>query len=389
MNPTPATIDPADEYFWAGVRRQYVLNDEFINLENGYFSVQSTPVFEAFKTYNELINRDGALFLRTAYPQRLSAVMHALSTFTGTEAGELVLTRNLTEAMNILIQGYPFRAGDEVVLSSQDYDSVVEAFEMVRQRKGIWLTHIRLPLDPQDDDEIVAAYEQAITPRTRAILVTHMIHLTGQIVPVAKIAQMARRHGVDVLVDAAHSFAQLDYRLPELESDFVAVNLHKWLGAPLGVGLLYIRKERIADIAPLFGGTACAPGDIGKFAHVGTTPPAPILAIEDAIAFHQSIGGSTKEARLRYLKDYWIERVRGFARIEMLTPAASHRACAIGAFHVKGMASKEVVDYLYDRHRIFTVGRDIEGKAGVRVTPHLYTPIADLDCLIGALECFA
>ena len=386
MNPTPADIDPAYENFWAGIRRQYAVSDEFINLENGYFSVQSTPVFEAFQRYNALLNQDASRFLRTEYPQRLAAIMQMLSAFTGAGPGELVLTRNLMEAMNILIQGYPFQAGDEVVISSQDYDSVVETFEMVQQRKGIKLARIHLPLDPQDDEEIVTAYQQAITPRTRVILVTHMIHLSGQIVPVAKIAQMARGHGVDVLVDAAHSFAQLDYRLPELNSDFVAVNLHKWLGAPLGVGLLYIRNERIAEIAPLFGDTACAAGDIRKFAHVGTTPPAPILAIEDAITFHHSIGGGNKEARLRYLKDYWTERVRRLGRIEMLTPSASHRACAIAAFHVEGMGSKEVVDYLYEGYRIFTVGRNIEGKAGVRVTPHLYTSIANLDRLIGALE---
>ena len=382
-------INPADEIYWAGIRQQYAVSEDFINLENGYFSVQSKPVFDAFQRYNLLLNQEASFFLRTKYPQRLAAVMQTLADFTGAAVEELVLTRNLMEAMNILIQGYPFQAGDEVVLSSLDYDAVLETFDMMRQRKALKLTHIRLPLNPQDDEEIVACYERAITPKTRVILVTHMIHITGQIVPVAKIVQMARGYGVDVLVDAAHSFAQIDYRLPELDSDFVAVNLHKWLGAPLGVGLLYIRKERIAEIAPLFGDTTCAADDIRKFSHVGTTPPAPILAIEDAIAFHHSIGGKNKEARLRYLKEYWVERVRGLLRIELLTPEASHRSCAIAAFHVQGMEWKQVVDYLFDEHRIFTVGREIEGKAGIRVTPHLYTSTADLDRLIGALQCIA
>lgn len=382
-------INPADEQYWSGIQRQYAVSQDFINLENGFFSLQSTPVFDAFQRHNLLLNQEAAYFLRTKFPQRLASIMQALADFTGAGVDELVLTRNLMEAMNILIQGYPFRAGDEVVLSTQDYDSVAETFDMVSMRKGLKLERVRLPLHPRDDEEIVALYENAITPRTRVLLVTHMIHLTGQIVPVAKICAMARRHGVDVLVDAAHSFAQIDYRMPDLHADFVAVNLHKWLGAPLGVGLLYIRKERIADIAPLFGDTSHAASDIRKFAHVGTTPPAPILAIEDAIAFHHAIGGRNKEARLRYLKDYWTTRVKGYARIELLTPEAAQRSCAIAAFHVKGMMSEQVVSYLFDEHRIFTVGREIEGQAGIRVTPHLYTTIDDLDRLVEALRHFA
>lgn len=382
-------VDPADETVWAGVREQYAVSDDFINLENGYFSVQAKPVFDAFQRYNALLNREAAYFLRVQYPKRLASVMQALAEFTGAAVEELVLTRNLVEAMNILIQGYPFQAGDEVVLSSQDYDSVVETFEMVRQRKGIALSKIRLPLHPQTDEEIVALYERAITARTRVLLVTHMIHLTGQLVPVAKIARMARAHGVDVFVDAAHSFAQIEYRLPELASDFVAVNLHKWFGAPLGVGLLYVRRERIADIAPLFGDTTCPIDDIRKLAHVGTTPPAPILAIEDALAFHHRIGGRNKEARLRYLKDYWVSRVRDFRAIELLTPEAPDRSCAIASFRIRGMEAQQVVDYLFDQHRIFTVARNIDGEAGVRVTPHLYNTTKELDRLVQALARFA
>lgn len=385
---TPA-IDPADEHFWSGIRAHYAVSSDFINLENGYFSLQATPVFDAFQRYNDMVNREASRFLRTEFPARVADVMQSLSDFTGAPVEELVLTRNLIEAMNILIQGYPFRPGDEAVLSTQDYESVTETFDMVRQRKGIVLKKIALPLDPQDDTDIVALYENAITPNTRVILVTHMIHLTGQIVPVAKIADMARRHGVDVMVDAAHSFAQVDYRMADLNSDFVAVNLHKWLGAPLGVGLLHIRKERIAHIAPLFGDTSHAPDDIRKFTHTGTTPPAPILAIPDAIAFHHSIGGRNKEARLRYLKQYWTDRVRGFGRIEMLTPLDPQRSCAIAAFCVAGMRSQEVVDYLHHEHGIFTVGHAIEGRQGVRVTPHLYTSTADLDRLVTALQRFA
>lgn len=379
------TINASDELYWAGIRNQYTLPNDFINLENGYFSVQSRPVFEAFERYNAMVNRQGAHFLRTQYPARIDAVLDALATFTGARTEELVITRNLVEAMNILIQGYPFAAGDEVIHSSQDYDAVVATLQMTAQRKNLKLTAVRLPLHPQSDDEIVAAYEEAITPQTRVILVTHMIHMTGHLVPVAKIARMARARGVDVLVDAAHSFAQIDYRLPELDSEFVAVNLHKWLGAPLGVGLLYIKKKRIAEIAPLYGVKQYTATDIRKFTQIGTTPPAPILAIPDAIAFHHLVGGRNKEARLRYLKDYWMTRVCALPGIESLTPASAERSCAIGAFRVAGVDAQQVTSYLFDQHHIFTVARDIDGAPGVRVTPHLYTTTAELDQLIGAL----
>lgn len=384
-----AIIDPADESYWSGIRRQYDVSGEFTNLENGYFSIPALPVLDAFQHYNTQINREGPFFMRRRLPDRLADVMRALSDFTGAGEHELVITRNATEAMNILINGYPFQPGDELVFSTQDYDSVIDTVKMAQKRRGIQLVRIRLPLHPKEDDEIVAAYENAITPRTRVLLVTHMIHLTGQIVPLAKVAQMARARGVDVIADAAHSFAHIDYRLRDLQSDFVGLSLHKWLGAPLGVGLLYVRKERIADIAPLFGDATYADDEIRKLAHFNTMPPAAMLAIPDALAFHNRIGSRNKEARLRYLKNYWVDRVRDFRFLEMLTPDAPQRACAIASFHVKGMTSKQVTDYLYDEHRIYTVGIKIEDKAAVRVTPHLFNSIDDLDRLVGALERFA
>ncbi|MES2073926.1 MAG: aminotransferase class V-fold PLP-dependent enzyme [Pseudomonadota bacterium] len=379
-----ADIDPADEAYWATVRDQYEVSDQVINLENGYFGVQARPVFQAFQRYGAMVNQENSYFLRVKYPPLLAGVMRELARFAGVAEEELVITRNLVEAMNILIQGYPFTAGDEVLLNSQDYESVVDTLQMVSLRKGIRLVQLSLPLDASDDD-IVSLYERAITPSTRVILLTHMIHRSGQIMPVAKIAAMARRHGVDVMVDAAHSFAQLQYQMPDLNSDFIAVNLHKWLGAPLGVGLLYIRRQRIAEIAPLYADTHCAAGDIQKLAHFGTLPPAPILAIRDAIAFHESIGSRNKEARLRYLKDYWVSRVRPMPQVQMLVPAAPERSCAIAAFRIAGMPSEQVVEHLLSKHRIFTVVRQIDGLSAVRVTPHLYTTTAQLDLLVAAI----
>jgi selenocysteine lyase/cysteine desulfurase len=382
----PAHIDPADEAYWSGIRDQYVLNDEVINLENGFFGVPSKPVQQALEEYNRLVNREGSFFMRTRYPQRLAAVVKALADFTGASEEELLIVRNPTEGMNILIQGYPFRPDDEVVIGNQDYDSVDETLQMMQQRGRLKLVRIALPFHPKNDEEIVALYENAITPKTRVLLVTHILHRTGQILPVAKIADMAQRRGIDVFVDAAHSFAHLDYRLPQLGCSFIAAHLHKWLGAPMGVGLLYIRKERVRDIAPLFGDTTHADSDIRKLGHFGTTPPAPELAIEDAIAFHNMIGGSNKEARLRYLKDYWTSRVKRLPGIELMVPDDPQRSCAIAAFRVNGKDAQDVAEYLFQAHRIFTVAPIVNGERVVRVTPHLYNTPADLDKLVAALE---
>lgn len=381
----PTTINPADEAFWSGIRANYDASPDFINLENGFFGMPSRPVIEAFEAHNRLVNREASFFMRTKFPQRLAAATDALASFTGVASDELVIVRNPTEGMNILIQGYPFRPDDDVVIGNQDYDSVDETLEMMRRRGRFTVTRVRLPFHPKSDEEIVAAYENAITPKTRVLIVTHLLHRTGQILPVAKIAQMARSHGIDVFVDAAHSFAHIDFQLPELGSSFVVAHLHKWLGAPLGVGLLYISKDRISDIAPLFGDFSCPDSDIRKLAHFGTTPPAAIMAIEDAIAFHKRIGSRNKEARLRYLKEYWVSRVRTLPHIELMIPDAPERSCAIAAFRIAGMEAQQVAATLFDEHRIFTVATVVDGIKVVRVTPHLYNSIADMEKLVAAL----
>lgn len=379
-----------DSPFWAGIAARFQVSPDFINLENGYFGVQAQPVFEAFLQHQTVVNRETSYFLRQRYPALLAQVMQTLAVFCGVGVDELVLTRNLVESMNILLQGYPFAAGDEVLLAAHDYDSVVETLEMVAQRKQLRLIRIAIPAAPEidliSDAQIVDLYERRIGPRTRAILVTHMVHRHGHIMPVARIAAMARKHGVDVLVDAAHSFAQLDYRLPDLGADFVAVNLHKWLGAPLGVALLYIRRQRVAGIAPLYGDISHAPHDIERLAHFGTLPPAPILTIADAIRFHQQIGSARKEARLRYLTQYWMARVRDVPGLKLMTPSDPARSCAIAALTLTGMDAYSVVARLMQQHRIFTVTRELNGQMVVRITPHLYTTTQDLDLLVAALR---
>lgn len=382
-------IAPDDEQYWSTVRGQYTPSPDFINLENGYFGPPALPVREALRRYQDEVDRENSYFLRVRFPQRLQRVMDALAAFTGAGRDELLITRNAMESLNILIQGYPFAAGDEVLLARHDYDSVIDTFAMLAQRKGLQPVTIDVPLDPASDEEIVALYEAAIAPRTRLLLVTHVVHRTGQLMPVAKIAAMARGRGVDVLVDAAHSLAHIDYRVPDLGAPFAAFNLHKWVGAPLGTGLLYIARDRIADIAPLFGDVSHAPGDIARLGHFSAVPPAPILAVEDALRFHASIGTANKEARLRYLAAYWMDRVRGVAGVRLFTPRDPRRHGALASFGIDGMPARTVAERLMDEYRIFTVVRGLGDGECVRVTPHLYTSVEDLDALVAAIRALA
>jgi selenocysteine lyase/cysteine desulfurase len=384
------TRQPDDEAYWSTVRRQYAPSADFINLENGYFGLPAIPVQEAFRRHQEQVDRENAYFLRVRFPERLAQVMQALAAFTGVAADELLVTRNAMESLNILIQGYPFAPGDAVLLARHDYDSVIDTLAMMKARKGLDLVTVEVPLDPDSDQQIVALYEAAITARTRVLLLTHVVHRTGQIMPVAKIAAMARRRGIDVMVDGAHALAHLDYRLPDLDVEFAAFNLHKWVGAPLGTGLLYIARERIADIAPLFGDVGHAPGDMARLGHFSAVPPAPILAVEDALRFHQQIGTRNKEERLRYLSRYWMDQVRDIAGVRLYTPRDPRRYGALAAFGIDGMPASSVAQRLMDEHRIFTVVRGVGQQSAkeecVRVTPALYTAPADLDALVAAIR---
>jgi selenocysteine lyase/cysteine desulfurase len=383
------TFASGDAQFWSGIRMQYALPDDFINLENGFFGMPAIPVAEACARYQATVNREAAYFMRTKFPEELEETVTALAAFAGTDCRELAVTRNTTEAMNILLQGYPFAPGDELICSNHEYTSVLETIDVLQSRQRFRAVRLALPLRLDSDDDIVTRYERAITPKTRAILLTHVLHRTGRIMPVARIARIARERGIDVIVDAAHSFAHLDFRIPDLGADFFAANLHKWLGAPLGSGLVYVKRERVPDMAPLFGCTMFGKDDIRKLTRIGTVPPANIMAIRDAIAFHNAIGSARKEARMRFLQRHWTERVRQdgrFSHIELLVPDAPATACGIASLRVNGMAEETVAKRLFEKHRVYTAVAKVDDDAMVRVVPFTYTSIEDLDRLLEGLQ---
>lgn len=385
MPPTITSVAADDTAFWDAIRAQYAPSPDFINLENGYFGMPANPVRAALRRYQDEVDAESSYFLRQRWPGRLAQVRQALAAFTGVDADELLITRSAVESLNIVLQGYPFAPGDAIVYAHHDYDSALDIVATLAARRGVAPVPVDVPLDAVSDAAIVAAYESAITPRTRVMLLTHIVHRTGQIMPVAALAAMARARGIDVIIDAAHSLAQLDYRVPQLGAQFVVANLHKWVGAPLGTGLLYIARERIADIAPFYADTSHAAGDIDKLGHVGAVPPAPVMAIEDALAFHAQIGAANKEARLRWLARRWMDAVRHVPGVRLYTPADPARHCALGAFGIDGIAAADVARRLMDEHRIFTVVRQLGDVSLVRVTPHVYTRAHDVDALAAAI----
>lgn len=283
-----------------------------------------------------------------------------------------------------MIHGVDLAPGDEAVMCNQDYGSMLEQFRQQARRRGIRCVEIDIPLHPESDEEMVGTYARAITPRTKLLLLSHMVNITGQILPVRKIADMAHARGVGVIVDAAHSFAQIVFTVPDLDGDYLGASLHKWLCTPLGAGILHVKKEKIRSVWPLFGETSVPDDDIRKFERIGTHPAWTVLAISDAIRFHKMVGAERKEARLRYLQQYWTDRVRSIPNVYLNTPAGN-RACAIANVGIKGMTPAALAGALFDRFRIYTVAIDTGPVKGARVTPHLYTTTAELDALVEAL----
>ncbi|MFT5568071.1 MAG: selenocysteine lyase/cysteine desulfurase [Cyclobacteriaceae bacterium] len=375
-----------DESYWYPVQKAYVQSSHFINLESGYFSPQSQEVMEAQLRNIQMINEQPSFYMRRRQFDEKRAVKMKLAQLAGVSPEEIVITRNTTESLNTVILGMKLAPGDEVIMSSQDYGSMLEAFAMRSARYGSRNVIIDLPLIPSSDEDVLDRYEEAITPRTKAIHVTHMINLTGQILPVRKLADLAHKNGLEIIVDAAHSFAHLDYKLPELDCDYYGASLHKWLCAPLGSGILYMKKQNISKLWPLYGDVNMPSDDIAKFEHIGTHPVSTHLTISSAIEFHLAIGAAYKEARLRYLKDYWIDQVKELPNLIVNTPLSKNRSCALANVGVKGMKPSVLASKLYDDFRIFTVAIERDGVQGIRVTPHLYTRLDQLDQLVAALK---
>jgi selenocysteine lyase/cysteine desulfurase len=378
------------EAFWLTIRGKYRLKPDYINLESGYYSMQAQPVLEAFIARVRQINYEASYYLRTKQVPNKAAIRDQLAAMAGCSPAELCITRNTTESLDTVIAGYDWRAGDEAVMCEQDYGHMLAQFRLQARRHGMINKIVSLPVDPKSDDEIVQLYANAVTPRTRLMMVPHMVNITGQILPVKKIVDMAHTKGVDVMVDGAHAFAHIEYKIPDLGCEYYGASLHKWLGCPLGTGILYVRRDKITTLWPIYGDWRMTEdADIMKLNHTGTHPVHTDLAITNAIAFHNAIGTRRKEARLRYLQNYWTRKVRGMPNVVLYTPTDPARSCAIANVGISGMDPTELAKSLLEKDKIWTAGVDNGGVKGVRITPHVFTQPKELDRLVAAITRYA
>lgn len=375
-----------DEAFWARWAREYDRDESFLQLNYGFYHPSLRPVLDVELQVARELNRRGSHFKWADSETLLESARAELAAFAGVAAGEVVITRNASEALNIVIQGVTLAPGDEVVCSDQDYGAMDQAWEQRARGEGIHVRRVALPLDPADDDEIVRLFEAKITPRTRLLHVTHLVHFTGQILPVAKLCALGRRHGLLVLVDAAHSLAHVEFSIRELDCDYLGASLHKWLGAPLGTGVLFVRRDRIAGLRPLFGDTHFPGDDIRRLERFGNRPDSLVAGLREAIRWHQALGTAAKQARLTLLQRRWSEPMRDWPRFQLLTPRSPARHGAIGLFRLAGVKAENLFAYLLHEHRIFTMVMPIHGESALRIVPGLPTGVDDIARLVGALQ---
>lgn len=386
VNRLPFEDSLTDDDFWNWVRESYTVSSTIINLNNGGVSPQPKVVQDAHIRYYQYCNEAPSYFMWRILDQGRESLRMRLADLAGCDAEEIAVNRNATEGLNTIIFGLNLKAGDEVIVTKQDYPNMLNAWKQREKRDGIKLVFLDFELPQEDDAYFVKAFRDAMTPRTKIVHITQMINWTGQLLPTRKIADVAHAHGCEVIVDGAHTFAHVDFKIPDLGADYFATSLHKWLCAPFGSGMMYIRKEKIPGVWALLSNDKPDGDNIRKFESLGTRSFASEMAIGSAIDFHETIGSKRKEERLRFLKNYWIEKVRHLSNVKINTSLKAPYSCAIGNFAIEGWKPEEIDGQLFAQYKIHTVGINWENIHGVRVTPHVYTSLKELDRLAIAIE---
>jgi selenocysteine lyase/cysteine desulfurase len=378
-----------DEEFWYQVRMAYTINPNLINLNNGGVSPAPKIVQEALTRYNNLVNEGPSYYMWRILDQGREPLRLKLADLAGCSEEEIAINRNASEALETIIFGLPLKQGDEVILTKQDYPNMINAWKQRELRDGIVLKWLNFDLPIENKEEIASAYAAQFTDRTKICHVTHVINWTGQIMPVKEIAREAHKRGIEVLADGAHSFMHFNFKIPDLDCDYFGTSLHKWMGAPIGSGLMYIKRDKIKKVYPLLAAGIDEADNIRKFERLGTRSFPIEQAISEAVDFNNMIGMERKEKRLRYLKNYWAEKVSKLSNVKLNTSLKDDFSCAIANFSIDGKKPEEIDSFLMDKHRIHTVGINWENIHGVRVTPNVYTLTSDLDKLVNAIEQFA
>lgn len=381
--------ESTDDDFWLRIREDYLLKPDYINLENGYYNFIPVPTMNKYIDHLKMVNYEASYYMRTVQWENKAKVRDRLSLLVGSSPEELIITRNTTESLDLIIGGYPWQKGDEAIYAAQDYGAMKDHFELMVKRYGIKTKVVDVPNHPESDEEIVALYESAITSNTKLMMVCHMVNITGHILPIRKICDMAHEHGVEVLVDGAHCVGHIDVNIAELRCDYYGSSLHKWLSAPLGSGMLFVAKPHIAKIWPLFADYSDDIPEIKRLNHTGTLPVHTDLAINDAIDYLENIGLKRKEERLRYLQRYWSDAVRDVEHIVVNTPKEQHRSCGIANVGIAHMKPADLAKSLLDEFNIFTVAIDYADVKGCRITPNIYTTTKELNAFVIALKTLA
>jgi selenocysteine lyase/cysteine desulfurase len=385
LNKLSAEEAAADEDFWGWVRQSYTVSPNIINFNNGGVSPQPKVVQDAHTRFYQYSNEAPSYYMWRILDAGREGLRQKLAELCSVSPDEICINRNATEGLNTVIFGLDLKKGDEVVLSKYDYPNMMNAWKQREKREGIKLVWIDIPQPTEDDKTIVEIYAKAITAKTKIVHVTHMINWTGNLVPVKAIADMAHAKGCEVIVDAAHSFAQIDFKLEETGADYLATSLHKWLGAPFGSGLMYIKKEKIKKVWALLSAPNPDSDDIRKFENLGTRNMASEMAIGAAIDFHNIIGTKRKEARLRYLKNYWYEKAVKLKGAVATTSLKPEYSCGIANIGFEGWKANEIEAKLFEKQKIHTSSIIIEKVNGIRVTPNVYTSLYDLNLLVKGL----
>ena len=335
-----------DESIWRGIQSAYSADRSIVNLNFGGVGASPIIVQDAMKRYLDYSNTAPVYSMWRILEPQAEGVRQRLARHFGADAEEIAITRNASEGLQICQFGIDLERGDEILTTTQDYGRMINTFKQRERREGLVLKQFPIPVPAEDDDEIVSLFEHNITPRTRMILMCHQINLTGQILPVKGVVQMARRHGIPVIVDGAHAYGQFAFKHEDLDCDYYGTSLHKWLNAPHGTGMLYVRRDKIADLWPLMAAPERQQDNIRKFEQIGTHPEANFLAIGDALTFHEGIGDDLKEARLRYLRNYWAERLLENDRVHLNTSLDPRFSCCLSNVYIDGVEVGPLATYM-------------------------------------------
>ena len=378
-------INNEDE-LWKTVRSHYTLKDEYINLESGYYNIIPDPILDHFINHVKHVNIEGSYYMRKALNKNKDRVTSELANLVGSTPDQIAITRNATESLDLVISGFPWKKGDEAIYAKQDYGTMKEMFEQISDRYGVVNKIISVPNHPKNDEEIVSLYESQITSKTKLIMVCHMINITGQILPIKKICEMAHSYGVEVMVDGAHCIGHFDFSIDDFNCDYYGSSLHKWLATPLGAGLLYVNKNKTHRIWPLLANGNTDKSDIKRLNHIGTHPVHTDLAISNSIDYIKWIGMERKENRMRFLQRYWSDQLRNIKNVVVNTPIDMQRSCGIGNVGLTNMSPSKMENILFDNYNIFTVAIDYANVKGCRISPNIFTTTEELDIFVKAVK---